>query len=206
MSDPHDVVQRTSLANARPTDCGRRRYARGVPGYTAPVSVRVVVMGVAGSGKTTIGQLLAVRLGVDFADADDFHTPENIAKMRAGIPLDDEDRWPWLEAIAAWLADHADTGGVVTCSALRRAYRDVLRRGATDAWFLHLVGSPALMAARVRGRGHHFMPAELVESQFEELEPPDTDERAVELDASLPPEQIVDRFFEAINLDPADVP
>jgi gluconokinase len=163
-------------------------------------------MGVAGSGKTTVGQLLAVRLGVEFADADDFHTPENIAKMRAGMPLDDEDRWPWLEAIAAWLADHAATGGVVTCSALRRAYRDVLRRGAADAWFLHPVGPPALMAARVRGRGHHFMPAELVESQFEELEPPDTDERAVELDASLPPEQIVDRFIEAINLDPAEVP
>jgi gluconokinase len=170
------------------------------------VSVRVVVMGVAGCGKTTVGQLLAVRLGVDFADADDFHSPENIAKMREGTPLSDEDRRPWLQAIANWLADHADIGGVVTCSALRRAYRDVLRDGAADAWFLHLIGPPDLMAARVSGRGHHFMPAELVASQFEELEPPDIDERAVELDASLPPEQIVDRFLEEINLDPAEVP
>jgi gluconokinase len=170
------------------------------------MGVRVVVMGVAGSGKTTVGQLLAIRLGVDFADADEFHSPENIAKMRAGIPLADEDRWPWLEAIAQWLADHAEPGGVVTCSALRRAYRDVLRRGAPDAWFLHLIGPPDLMAARVRGRGHHFMPAELVESQFETLEPPEEDERAVELDASLPPEQIVDRFIEAINIDPVDLP
>jgi gluconokinase len=164
------------------------------------VDIRVVVMGVAGSGKTTVGQLLAGQLGVDFADSDEFHSPESIAKMRAGAPLDDDDRWPWLEAIAEWLADAGPDGSVATCSALRRAYRDALRLRAPDVWFLHLAGSPELMAGRVSGRGHHFMPADLVESQFDTLERPDPDERAVELDASMSPGQIVEDFIAAVGL------
>jgi gluconokinase len=164
------------------------------------VGVRVVVMGVTGSGKTTIGRLLAARLGVDFADADDFHSPENIAKMASGTALTDEDRQPWLEAIAGWLSEHADAGGVAACSALRRVYRDVLRRGAPDAWFLHLAGTSRLAAERVSARRRHFMPAGLVESQFVALEPPGDDERAVDVDASLPPERIVDQFVAATGI------
>ena len=168
--------------------------------YTAHVGVRVVVMGVAGSGKTTVGRALARRLGIDFADADEFHGADNIAKMAAGTPLTDRDRWPWLEAIARRLAGGADTGCVVTCSALKRVYRDVLRRGAHDAWFLHLAGSPELIESRVRERGHHFMPHELVSSQFDTLEPPGEDERAVQVDASLPPASIVDEFLVATGI------
>jgi gluconokinase len=160
--------------------------------------VRVVVMGVAGSGKTTVGRVLAVRLGVDFADADDFHGPDNVAKMSAAVPLADADRRPWLEAIAHWLEQHAESGGVVACSALRRSYRDELRRGASDCRFLHLVGSRELMSERVGHREDHFMPAELVRSQFDTLEPLGPDERAVELDASLPVDQIVDDFAAAL--------
>jgi gluconokinase len=164
------------------------------------VGVRIVVMGVAGSGKTTVGRLLAARLAVDFMDADQLHSPENVAKMASGTPLTDEDRQPWLAAVARWLSDHANAGGVAACSALKRAHRDVLRRGAPDGWFLHLAGAPGLMAARVTGRRRHFMPAGLVESQFGALEPPDEDERAVEVDASLPPERIVDHFVAAAGI------
>jgi gluconokinase len=163
------------------------------------VGTRVVVMGVAGSGKTTVGMLLARRLGVDFADADEFHSERNIATMAAGTPLTDDDRRPWLEAIAQWLGSHEADGCVVTCSALRRVYRDVVRHQAPDACFLYLAGSPELMTSRVGGRGHHFMPAELVESQFATLEAPDDDERAVEVDASLSPERIVDTFVAEIG-------
>jgi gluconokinase len=161
--------------------------------------VRVVVMGVAGSGKSTIGELLAERLGVEYADADDFHSPANVAKMSAGTPLTDEDRWPWLMAVASWLSAHETQGAVVTCSALKRSYRDVLRTGGDDVRFLHLDGSPDLILERVAGRPHHFMPADLVQSQFETLERPESDERAIVLDASLPPEQIVDDFLSVAN-------
>lgn len=155
----------------------------------------MVVMGVAGSGKTTVGALLAERLEVDFADADEFHPAANVAKMSAGTPLTDDDRRPWLEAIAGWLAERVDSGGVVSCSALRRAYRDVLRGGAPDVWFLHLDGTPELMTERVADRTDHFMPAELVASQFATLEPLEPDERAVVVDASRTPDQIVEEFL-----------
>lgn len=158
-------------------------------------------MGVAGSGKSTIGELLAERMGVEYADADEFHPPANVAKMSAGEPLTDEDRWPWLEAIARWLAGHEAAGAVVTCSALKRSYRDVLRSGAPDAVFLFLDGSRELMAERVGGRAHHFMPAELVDSQFETLEPPDGDERAIRADAAHTPGDIVDDFVRANQVD-----
>lgn len=140
---------------------------------TAPL---VVVMGVSGSGKTTVGQLLAQRLGVPYAEADDFHPAANVEKMRAGHPLDDEDRRPWLDKIARWLAGRADSGGVVTCSALKRRYRDRLASAAPHVFFLHLDGSPELIAARITARQGHFMPPGLLETQFADLEPLGDDE------------------------------
>ncbi len=155
----------------------------------------IVVMGVSGSGKSTVGAALAGRLGVPYADADDFHPPANIAKMSAGQPLDDGDRTPWLNALAGWLAQHVPTGGVLSCSALRRRYRDVLRTGAPDAMVLHLDGSPDVVARRVAGRPGHFMPAALVRSQFETLEPLADGELGVALPLDLTVDQLVARFL-----------
>ena len=151
----------------------------------------VVVMGVSGSGKTTVGAALAQRLRVPFADADDFHPQANIDKMSAGTPLTDDDRSPWLAIIGDWLATHARTGGVVSCSALRRAYRDVLTAAAPGAYFIHLHGTPQVIAARVAGRPGHFMPAALVESQFATLEPLGHDERGSVLDVDQPVDDLV---------------
>jgi gluconokinase len=142
----------------------------------------IVVMGVSGSGKSTVGAALAQRLGVPFADADDFHPPANIAKMTAGIPLDDDDRFPWLDAIGGWLAERCRTGGVMSCSALKRTYRDQLRRHCPETEFLHLSGSPEVIAARQASRPGHFMPASLMASQFATLEPLELDERGVTID------------------------
>lgn len=155
----------------------------------------VVVMGVTGSGKTTVGMALAGRMGVPFADADDFHPPENVAKMRSGVPLTDVDRRPWLLAIGAWLAGQED-GAVVTCSALKRVYRDTLREAAPDITFLHLHGDKAIARERVGGRAGHFMPTSLVESQYADLEPLGADEKGLVVDFALPVDVIVDRFLE----------
>src|SRR5581483_8492797 len=126
----------------------------------------IVVMGVSGSGKSTVGAALAQRLGVPFADADDFHPAANIAKMAAGMPLDDDDRRPWLEAIGGWLAAHGDgDGGVMSCSALKRTYRDYLRSCCPSTEFVHLSGSPEVIAARQAARTGHFMPPSLMASQ-----------------------------------------
>jgi gluconokinase len=156
----------------------------------------VVVMGVTGSGKTTVGMALAERMAVPYADADDFHSLENVAKMRAGVPLDDEDRWPWLRAIGQWLAKHQEIGAVVTCSALKRSYRDALREGAPDITFLHLDGDMATVRQRVAQRSGHFMPASLVQSQYDALEPLGNDERGVVIPFDLAVDEIVDRFLE----------
>ncbi len=151
----------------------------------------VVAMGVSGSGKTTVGAALAERLQVPFADADDFHPPQNIAKMAAGIPLDDADRGPWLQTIAAWLGEHADTGGVASCSALKRSYRDILTSVAPHAVFVHLHGDRDVLAARVAGRPGHFMPSALIDSQLDTLEPLQPDESGVVLDVRDPPQELV---------------
>jgi gluconokinase len=143
----------------------------------------VVVMGVSGSGKSTVGAALAQRLQVPFGDADDFHPPANVAKMTAGQPLDDNDRYPWLEAIGEWLAEHPD-GGVMSCSALKRKYRDQLRRHCPTVEFVHLSGPPEVIAARQASRPGHFMPASLMASQFATLEPLQPDERGVTIDVS----------------------
>ena len=139
----------------------------------------VVVMGVAGSGKTSVGERVAARLGVPFRDADGFHPPANIAKMSSGVPLDDADRWPWLDAIGAALRD-APSGIVVACSALKRVYRQRIRAVAgRPVTFVFLDGDRATLASRLGGRRGHFMPASLLDSQLATLEPPGPDEGAV---------------------------
>jgi gluconokinase len=151
----------------------------------------VLVMGVSGAGKSTIGTLLAQRLAVPFADADAFHPPANIAKMSAGAPLTDADRWPWLDAIGAWLDARAATGGVVTCSALKRVYRNRLVGARPAVRLLHLEGDAALIGARQAARPDHFMPASLMASQFATLEAPGPDERVITLSVAPLPEAIV---------------
>ncbi|MEW1954474.1 gluconokinase [Terrabacter sp. NPDC080008] len=159
----------------------------------------VVVMGVSGSGKTTVGAALAQRLRVPFADADDFHPRANIDKMSAGIPLTDDDRRPWLATIATWLTDNAAGGGVASCSALKRSYRDVLAAAAPQVFFVHLHGDPDVIAARVAGRPGHFMPAALVESQFATLEPLEPGERGAVLDVDQPVDDIVTQSLDTLD-------
>ncbi|MGW3042641.1 gluconokinase [Kitasatospora sp. NPDC001159] len=159
----------------------------------APLTV--VVMGVSGVGKTTLARLLADRLDLPYAEADDFHPPANIAKMSAAIPLDDRDREPWLRAIGAWLKERTEdgSGGVVTCSALKHGYRDILRADAPGAFFLHLSGGHELVEDRLSHRTGHFMPASLLGSQYAALEPLGTDERGAVLDVGPSPEELVEK-------------
>ena len=141
----------------------------------------VIVAGVSGSGKSTVGALLAGRLGWRFADGDDFHPAANVAKMSVGVPLTDEDRWPWLRAIGAWMDERitADESAVVTCSALRRAYRDLLLDGRPQARMVFLALDRGVLTRRLAVRHGHFFPEELLGSQFTDLEPPQPDERVV---------------------------
>lgn len=159
----------------------------------------MLVMGVSGAGKSTVGTLLAARMGVAFADADEFHPPANIARMRAGTPLTDDDRWPWLDAIGAWMDAQAAEGGVVTCSALKRIYRERLLATRPAARLIHLHGDPALIAARQAARPDHFMPPSLMASQFATLEAPDAAERAILLSVEGPPEAIVQAALAALG-------
>ncbi|MBO8196643.1 gluconokinase [Streptomyces oryzae] len=159
----------------------------------------VVVMGVAGTGKTTVGRLLADALGVPYAEADAFHPPANVAKMSAGTPLDDADRAPWLDAIGAWAHDHEGRGGVVSCSALKRAYRDRLRAAAPGIVFLHLTGDRALIARRMAGRADHFMPVALLDSQFATLEPLAPDEPGVVVDVAPGPESVTEQALDGLG-------
>ncbi|UMP01714.1 gluconokinase [Amycolatopsis sp. EV170708-02-1] len=151
----------------------------------------IVVMGVSGSGKTTVGTALAERLGIDYAEADTFHPKANIDKMSSGHPLNDEDRQPWLEAIATWISDHQCSGGVVTSSALKYRYRDILRGGG-KVWFLHLHGDRDLLADRMKTRSGHFMPVSLLDSQLADLEPLRPDEHGLVADIAKKPEEIVE--------------
>ena len=154
----------------------------------------IVVMGVSGSGKSTVGAALAQRLRVPFADADDFHPAANIAKMTAGQPLDDDDRHPWLETIGQWLAQHAD-GGVMSCSALKRKYRDQLRTHDADVMFLYLAGTPEVIGRRQASRPGHFMPASLLRSQFDTLEPLAPEELGIMIDVDQDIDSIVDEYI-----------
>lgn len=157
-----------------------------------PRSPCVVVIGVSGSGKTTTARLLAAQLGTPFADADDFHPPTNIAKMRSEIPLDDTDREPWLDAIGRWLHDRGTEGhgGVIACSALKRRYRDTLRAAAPRTFFLLLTADRELLIERITGRHDHYMPAALLDSQLATLEPLQPGEPGTTVRADAPPEAI----------------
>ncbi|MBI3688256.1 MAG: gluconokinase [Actinobacteria bacterium] len=171
-----------------------------------PAGPIVVVMGVAGCGKSTVGSLLADRLPAPYAEADSFHPPANVAKMAAGQPLDDTDRAPWLRAIAAWVRSQDGTGtaGVVSCSALKHRYREVLRAASPRVWFLHLAADRELITRRVAGRPGHFMPASLVDSQFGDLEPLRPDEAGLTVDAGTPAGEIARLVVARFSADPAD--
>jgi gluconokinase len=165
----------------------------------------LVTMGVSGSGKSTIGDALARRLGWAYEDGDTFHPASNVAKMHAGHPLTDEDRWPWLKAIAAEIdrACYAGEHVVIGCSALRRVYRDILVHGRNDIRIVYLKGTQQLIAGRLAARKGHFMPPELLTSQFQTLEPPGSDEHPVttSIDASV--DAIVDDILHQLKLNPA---
>lgn len=162
------------------------------------MQARIVVMGVSGSGKTTIGALVARELGLTFLDGDSLHPVENIAKMAAGTPLDDADRAPWLETVGRELAGSAN-GLVMACSALKRSYRDAIRAQAPDAVFLHLSGNREVLGTRLEGRSGHFMPAALLDSQLATLEALDADEAAVVLDISAPVPALVAAAVERLE-------
>lgn len=169
------------------------------PADDAALDARVlVVMGVSGSGKSTVAGLVADELGWDFAEGDSMHPQANVDKMHAGTPLTDDDRWPWLDVVASWIRDHLDRGapGVVTCSALKRSYRDVLR--APGVVFVHVAGSGDLIGDRMAARSGHFMPTSLLASQLATLEPPQGDEAHIEVAADRTPAEesaeVIDRL------------
>jgi gluconokinase len=158
-------------------------------------TVSIVLMGVAGSGKSTVMERLREQLAWPSAEADAFHTPANIAKMASGQPLSDEDRWPWLGALSAWIGarEAAQENCLVTCSALKRAYRDVLRRGHPTVRFVHLVAPLDVLERRVTRRQGHYMPASLLGSQLDTLEPLDPDEPGVVVSSEQPLDRIIEQ-------------
>lgn len=168
----------------------------------------LVVMGVSGVGKTSVAAALAARTGWVLAEGDDFHPPDNTRKMAAGRPLDDADRWPWLATIASWIGaqEAAGRGAVITCSALRRAYRDVLRDGHPSVRFVHLLAPPALVEERITARRGHYMPASLLGSQLAALEPLQDDEPGVGIDTSGNPADVADRALRALAIPPTPGP
>jgi gluconokinase len=163
----------------------------------------IVVLGVSGAGKSTIASMLAVRLGWTYEDADWFHSPANIEKMHSGQPLTDDDRWPWLEAVAAWIDDTRRAGrhGVIACSALKRAYRDVLIGERTDVRLVYLKGDRDLIARRISLReGHHFMPASLLDSQFAALQEPGENEHPIVVSIEALPRDIVEAVVAKLGI------
>jgi carbohydrate kinase (thermoresistant glucokinase family) len=171
--------------------------------HTVPPGTVLVVMGVSGCGKTTVARALADRLGLPFLEGDSRHPAENVAKMAGGTPLSDADRWPWLAAIAAWIDAQraAGKGGVVTCSALKRAYRSVIIGERPDVRLVHLDGDRETIAARLAARTGHFMPPSLLASQFDALEQPSLHEHPITVDVTWPVEQIVDAVVYALVAD-----
>ncbi|WP_145797755.1 gluconokinase [Kitasatospora atroaurantiaca] len=157
-------------------------------------------MGVAASGKSTVGRLLARRRGVPFVEGDDFHSPENIAKMAAGRALDDEDREPWLRSVSGWIREttHARQGAVLSCSALKHEYRVLLRAAGPGVWFLHLALDRKIARARISQRAGHFMPPGLLDSQYDALEPLRTDEPGLTVDATADTEGNLDLIQDAV--------
>ncbi len=163
----------------------------------APV---LVLMGVSGTGKSTVAGILAGQLGWDLEEGDDLHPLANVAKMAAGHPLDDEDRWPWLDKVAAWIRQHTDAGrpGIITCSALKKSYRDVLR--GDRVVFVYLAGTREQIATRMAARQGHFMSVAMLDSQLETLEPPTPEERAITVDIAGSAAEEADRVIHRLQL------
>jgi gluconokinase len=172
---------------------------------SATIAPIVVVMGVSGSGKTTVGALLAGRLGWLYAEADDFHPRSNVEKMAAGHPLTDEDRWPWLERIGRWIDERraAQEPGVVTCSALKRAYRDVLSHDRPEVRVAYLDGDRELIGRRLVARHGHFFTASMLDSQLADLQPPQPDEDVLTVPVDGTPPEVVQAIIDGLHL-PAD--
>jgi gluconokinase len=170
-----------------------------VDGSSPPTTV--VVMGVSGSGKTTVAERLAERLDWEFAEGDDFHPRANVEKMAQGHPLDDDDRWPWLRTVGGWIDQREATGRsvVVTCSALKRSYRDLLREGRPSVWFAHVTVDAEVLRNRLRERTGHYMPASLLDSQLATLEPLQPDEAGAEISAAGSPDVVVDELLTALG-------
>ncbi|WP_150460577.1 gluconokinase [Nesterenkonia ebinurensis] len=162
-------------------------------------SRHIVVMGVSGTGKTTLAEGLSQQLGLPYAEADEFHPPENIAKMSAGTPLTDEDRWPWLGALRDWMTSRADTGSIITCSALKRPYRDLLRTADGEVLFLHVDVDRPRLEDRLTHRSGHFMPPSLLDSQLSALEFLQPDEPGIRIINDSTPEQLVDAAVGWLN-------
>ncbi|HEY7009464.1 MAG TPA: gluconokinase [Jatrophihabitantaceae bacterium] len=160
----------------------------------------LVLMGVSGCGKSTVAGVLAGRLGWDLGEGDDLHPAANVAKMAAGHPLTDDDRWPWLDLVANWIREHTVAGrpGIITCSALKRSYRDVLR--GDSVVFVYLHGTRDQIAARLALRHGHYMPPDLLDSQFAALEPPGDDERVLRIDIGPAPDVQADEIVERLGL------
>ncbi len=177
---PGGVVRRTGIGSA-PTTTAERE---GAP-------LHLVFMGVSGSGKSTVARAVQGLLGWEFAEGDDFHPPANVAKMAEGTPLTDADRWGWLESLAEWTSERDVLGQptIITCSALRRAYRDVLRGGGESTFFVHATGDTHLILERMNARDH-FMPPSLLESQLDTLEPLQADEQGTDVDPAVPVDRI----------------
>ena len=158
-------------------------------------------MGVSGSGKSTVAAGLVERLGWEFAEGDDFHPPANVEKMRAGHPLDDDDRWPWLRTLAEWIGEHERAGKsvVVTCSALKRVYRDLLCDGHPSVWFAHVTADADLLRERVAHRPGHYMPASLLDSQLTTLQPLQDDEPGASISGAGSPGAVVDELLAVLD-------
>ena len=165
------------------------------------MTVHLVFMGVSGSGKSTVAQAVRDRLGWEMAEGDDFHPPENVRKMSEGTPLTDADRWGWLESLADWTAerDARSEPTIITCSALRRAYRDVLRRGGDGTFFVHCTGDKHMLLDRMNAR-EHFMPPSLLESQLDTLEPLQPDEQGMDIDPALSVDRLAAMVLARLDL------
>jgi gluconokinase len=162
-----------------------------------PLPTCIVVMGVSGSGKTTVAERLAARLGCPYEEGDDHHPAANVEKMKAGIPLDDEDRRPWLEELARWIGEReaATQNSVLTCSALKRSYRDLLRAGNESVWFAHVEVPQDVLAQRLEARQGHYMPASLLTSQLTTLQPLQPDEPGMTVPGTGEPDDVVDAIL-----------